>query len=396
MFGIFFAMDELQVAVRNCELEGDDFVDPGELACLIDRLQAKLCRVVVAATRRGDHLLAGQGAVTWVARTCRTSGNAAADRLCVGKQLEELPRVAEAVRSGEIGFQAASVICHLQNRVGEVDARINEETWIDNARALSIKGLRSEAACTWHALDPTGFQAEVENAHERRQLFISECGDMYRIDGWLEVAAGAAVKTAVDALSNRLGEDDDRSPRQRRADALAEMAHHAMDQGTLPRRNGVRPHLAVHTTIEGLKGELGAAASELADGTRISSVTVQRLACDATLHRILKADSMVVDVGRATRTISSSQRRGIRARHRTCGWAGCDRPISWTVPHHIEFWSRGGPTNMRKLLPLCYHHHRLVHEGGWQIVQSVHGCEFIPPDRPVLIKRRWGEHRRAA
>jgi len=26
----------------------------------------------------------------------------------------------------------------------------------------------------------------------------------------------------------------------------------------------------------------------------------------------------------------------------TSSGPGCDRPINWTSPHHIEFWSRGG------------------------------------------------------
>ena len=51
---------------------------------------------------------------------------------------------------------------------------------------------------------------------------------------------------------------------------------------------------------------------------------------------------------------------------------------------------------MSNLLPLCYHHHRLVHEGGWQVVLAGSRVDFIPPDRPVMIRRRWGERRWAA
>ena len=389
-------MQKLLAAVRDFEDEDDDFIDPRALSSVVDRLQAKLCRVVAAATKRGDHLLAGKSATSWVASECQMSKNAAANRLCVGQQLAAMPRVSAALSSGEIGFQAAAVICHLQQRVAEAGGYIDEEAWVENARGFSIKDLADVANSTWHAVDPAGFQAKVEEAHARRQLYISECGDMYRLDGWLELAAGAAVKTAVESLCNRLGEDDMRTPKQRRADAIVEMAHHAMDQGTLPRRNGVRPHLAVHTTIEALKAELGAPASELTDGSAISSTTVQRLACDGTLHRILKADSMVIDVGRATRAVSSPQRRGLKARHRTCAFPECDRQISWTVPHHVEFWARGGPGNLPNLLPLCYFHHRLVHEGGWQVVQVGHGYRFIPPERPMVSRRRWGERRWAA
>jgi len=33
------------------------------------------------------------------------------------------------------------------------------------------------------------------------------------------------------------------------------------------------------------------------------------------------------------------------------------------------------------LLPLCYYHHRLVHEGGWQVLRVGEEVRFIPPDR---------------
>src|SRR5207244_12658629 len=201
---------------------------------------------------------------------------------------------------------------------------------------------------------------------------------------------------AGEALAKPLGADEARTPRQRRADALTELTYHAMEAGTMPRRNGVRPHINVNTTIEGLKGELGAAASELQNGMPISSKTVQRLACDGALARVLTADSQVIDVGRATRAVSPAQWRGLKARHRCCAAPGCDRPINWTSPHHVEFWSRGGKTNLSDLLPLCYFHHRLVHEGGWQVVKAGDGGKFIPPDRVIPARVRGPGVRRAA
>jgi len=211
---------------------------------------------------------------------------------------------------------------------------------------------------------------------------------MYHLTAVVDPVGGAALKSAIDALAKRLGQDDTRTPKQRRADALTEIVCHAMDQGTMPNRSGVRPHITVTTTLDGLKGELGAAASELQTGMPVSSKTVQRLACDGTLARVLKADSVVTDVGRATRSASPAQWRALKARHRHCSGPSCDRPVNWTSPHHIEFWSRGGPSNLSNLLPLCYYHHRLVHEGEWQVVKAADGVRFIPPDRVIARRAR--------
>ena len=109
----------LETAIADFDREADDgFVDTRRLSAAIDRLQGKLCRVVAAARKRGDHLLAGQSACSWVAAQCQMSKTTAADRLCVGEQLRNLPGIAEALSAGQIGYQATAVICHLSEQVG--------------------------------------------------------------------------------------------------------------------------------------------------------------------------------------------------------------------------------------------------------------------------------------
>jgi len=383
-------LERLASVARDFELEADDdFVDPKQLAAVIDRLQGALCKVVDRARKRGDHLLAGQTACAWVSVTCLMSRTAAADRLCVGEQLGHLPRIAAALSSGQIGYQATAVICHLSEQVGEKREYIDQEHWIDYARRFSIKDLRYLTYRAREVWDAEGFEKDNEEDYERRYLHLSELGRMYKLDALLDPQGAAALRAAIDSLNQPLGEDDVRSPKQRRADALVEIVHQALDRGTLPRRHGVRPHINVNTSIEALKGELGTGlveGSELDNGMPVSSKTVQRLACDGTLCRVLKADSVVVDVGRATRAVSPAQWRALKARHRSCAAPGCDRPINWTSPHHVEFWSQGGKSNLSNLLPLCYFHHRQVHEGGWQVVRAGEGVKFIPPDR-VIPKR---------
>lgn len=364
-------------------------LDPEELRSLIDRLEARFAGMVHEATARGDHLVNGHcSAVSWVMDTFTMSQNSASDRLRVGEQLESLPMVDEALKSGEIGYQSAAVICQLRDQLGERGDQLDQEEFIGYARRFSVKGMRDLAAHTRYVIDPEGFERDTEENYEERFLHISEMKGMYHLSGVLDPEGGAALKTAIEALAKKLGPEDGRTPKQRRADGMVELVHHAMDGGTLPRRNRVRPHINLNTTLEGLKAELGAAASELIGGMPISSKTVQRLACDGTLSRILKADSMVVDVGRATRATSPAQSRALKARHRGCAGPGCDRPPSWTHTHHIDFWARGGPSNLPNMLPLCYYHHRLVHEGGWQVVKAGEGVKFIPPDHVIARRAR--------
>src|SRR2546430_3740218 len=210
---MFDELERFEAEVRELQANADlDFVDPRRLSTLVSSLRGTLSQVVHRAKVRGDHLPAGQTACGWVASTCQISPTAAADRLCVGEQLESMPRVAEALGSGEIGYQAASVICHLQKHVNELEVRIDEEMWIGNARRFSIKDLSGIAASTWHAVNPDGFCLDVEENFERRQLFISETAGMYRVDGWLDSEAGTALKSAIEGPAKPPGAGDAPAP----------------------------------------------------------------------------------------------------------------------------------------------------------------------------------------
>src|SRR3989440_12446654 len=328
-------LEKLKAAIRDFQNNAElDFVDAKELSGVVDSLQGTLCTVLNQAKKRGENLLAGQTACSWVAQTCGLTPNAASDRLCVGKQLEAMPLVAEALASGEIGYQATAVVCHFRENLRE-DLRelCYEEQWIGHAKQHTVKNLRWLAEHVRYLLDPESFDHGIEEDYEKRFLYISESSGMFHISGVLDREGGSALRAAIESLAKRIGTGDDRTPKQRRADALVEVAHQAMNQGALPRRNGVRPHITVHTTVEGLKRELGASASELQNGIPVSSKTVQRLACDGALARVLKADSVVVDVGRATRAVSPAQWRGPTGRHPLGAAPGGDRPLNSRSTH---------------------------------------------------------------
>ena len=165
------------------------------------------------------------------------------------------------------------------------------------------------------------------------------------------------------------------------ADALVDVAWHHLDNGLVPQNGSQRTHLQVTTSLETLLGLDGAPAAELEFSLPISAKAVERLACDCSVTRILlDSDSMVIDVGRAKRVISGAQRKALNARDQHCAWPGCDRPSSWTSGHHLKHWIQGGTSDLPNLALLCYRHHWMVHEGGWQLVRTDTGRFLtIPP-----------------
>ena len=390
-------LEMLQAAVRSFLAREARRVDLKEYRAVIDSLDGDFSAVARDAKRSGEHLVAGSiTAASWIARTCGMSVSSAADRVCVGEQLESLPRVAAALSSGEISFQAASTLCHLHERLGEHREGFDEEEMLGYAREFSVFELRKLCRVAWHVANPDGFFKEAEADFSLRSFHLSQMPDgMFAVDGVLDPVGGAALKTAVDVLAKPQGPEDERSARQRRADAVGELAMHAMEQGRLPRRHSVKPHLNLTMTLEGLKGEIGVPPADLDLSVPISIRTAERLACDCTMSRVLLAGSMVIDVGRATRTVSAPTMRALRVRDRGCRFPGCDRQVNWSSPHHIIFWARGGSSKLANLLMLCFFHHRLVHEGGWQVIKVGREFQFLPPDR-VVMRRARGPGRRWA
>jgi len=383
-------LSKLLAAIHEFQARDERRVDVKGLRAGIDALEMEFAGEVREVQRSGDHLVAGNiSAACWISRTCGMSLTSAADRLCVGEQLDSLPKIAQALASGEVSYQSTSVLCHLRDQLGDKRDLFNEDEMLDLARRFSVFNLRKLCNYARHIADPDGFFNEAEENHLRRRLHISLMSDgMHAIDGILDPECGAAVKTALDSLAKPRGPEDDRTHSQRMHDALAEAVHHAMDEGKLPRRNGVKPHVTVTTTLEGLKNEVGAPPADLELSLPISTRTLERIACDCTISRVLLADSMVIDVGRATRVNSAPRRRALRIRDKGCRFPGCDRPVNWSTPHHIVAWSRGGPTDLANEVLLCYYHHRLVHEGGWQVIKAGREFRFLPPERVVMRRAR--------
>jgi hypothetical protein len=318
-------------------------------------------------------------AIDWIRFNCHMTSNAAADLIAVGKNLPRMPETDVAVSRGEIGFAHAKAMARTAAAIG---ATFEEGPLLEKARENSPGKFYYICNHYRHAADRKGFEAEQTELVENRRLWVTSCenGDV-QVYGIFDPEGGAVLRTAWEPLARSSGAGDYRSPEKRFADAAVELAMYALDTGLIPQKGSQRTHLQVTTSLETLRGLPGASAAEMELSLPISSKTVERLACDALITRIvLGSDSMVIDVGRAKRTISGPARKALNVRDGGCTWPGCERPASWTSGHHLKHWIHGGTNEPPNLTLLCYRHHWLVHEGNWQIVRGDDGCMLtIPP-----------------
>jgi hypothetical protein len=208
------------------------------------------------------------------------------------------------------------------------------------------------------------------------------------------------------------------TPAQRRADALLRLAEGWLAHGGGTLAGGERQAIVVHVdaavlagdaavapcgvhAVHGVRGECcgherherhdahdahaaddahAAAAAPLAPrceiehGPAIAAETARRLACDASVVRLVHdAEGRPLEVGRSTRTVPAALGRALRARDDArCRYPGCTHRHALDA-HHIRHWVDGGATGLSNLVLLCRRHHRQVHEGGTRIERLHNG-----------------------
>jgi hypothetical protein len=353
-----------------------------ELRRIIDGLEGAWSRLVAVLDGSGA-LEGGTGA--WLRSACRLSPAAARSRVTLSRRLEDRPAVASALSAGEISVDHARLVTTALDELAAVDQGLASDTeapLVDAARRLDPVRLRREIAHARYALVPEAAADAAELAYQRRRLDVATTFDgTVAVHGTLDPEGGDILLTALAALSGRTGPDDRRSPGQRRADALVELCHRQLDRGDLPSLGGERPHLTVLVPLSALPASsvgsgpgrsragvatsaAGMVAAETSWGSVLGPQTAQRLACDASITRVvLGPDSRPLDVGRRTRLVPPAIRAALLVRDRGCTYPGCDRGPQWTDAHHVRHWSDGGTTSLDNLVLLCRQHHRTVHEG---------------------------------
>ena len=179
---------------------------------------------------------------------------------------------------------------------------------------------------------------------------------------WDDLArsADALVLMARRSLSGRFrgidGSDEDPDPEPR-------------DSAESPEPSGGGHLVMIHVDESALRGKGGA--------SDLPIKTVKRLLCDGPAVGIVEnGNGEPLLIGRKSRTVPTAIRRALDGRDRTCRFPGCSH-TKWLDAHHIRHWTDGGETSLKNLVLLCTHHHRLLHEGGFQMLPREGGSYYF-------------------
>jgi hypothetical protein len=265
-----------------------------------------------------------------------------------------------AWQDGRVSTDQARLLFRLAEAVPDTFVSA-EQALVEIVEPLTVRETATALEYWRQSVDgPDGCDIETELA--RCGVSLSRTiGGMRRLDGWLTTLAGEALEQALQALMPPPADDDSRTPRQRRHDALEDLARGYLDHGATPDVGGEKPHIVVHVDWDALQG-LPGRLHETPDGQVLNLEAIRALACDSSVSRIVFGpDSEILDAGRKTRVWSPAQRRAIVARDRHCTAPGCERPARWCDVHHIDHWADDGETSVDRGRLLCRFHHTLEH-----------------------------------
>ena len=375
------------------EVDPESLTDAA-LAARVRELDVERCRVEAAMARAvavwdARKVWAYDGATSgtaWLAHRCELSRSSAATLVRTARRLESMPTTRAATHTGEIGFAKAVLLAsaaHRSDKTLEVFAQ-HEAVLVDHARRLTVDQTAQMLQHWLLKADPDGAGG---GAGDGDKLHVSSTfAGTTALDALYTSDDGEVVRAAIAHEYERLWRAErasngpTRTPAQRRAAALAEIARRAMGAQV------GRPTIAVTIPFEDLEARSGTGRVD-ETGAAVSAETARRLACDARIVPIvLDGRSEPMDVGRASRVITPAQRRALTIRDRGCVFPGCDRPPGWCDGHHIVHWADGGPTDLANLVFLCDHHHKAMHEGGWTMARAPNGTlTFTRPDGTRLL-----------
>jgi len=377
----------------------------GQLAAHIHAATARWLLLVAEYDRREGWAEWGcKSCAQWLSHTCGLAPSAAREHLRVARRLPELPLIRAAFLRGELSYSKVRALSRVATP--ELDEVLLQIARYATAAQLE-RTLRSYRGVTRRELSPD------EQVHGDRYVVCEwdEDGSLL-LRARLPAEEGALVVRALEAGRDSLrggsepsspdgshGEPSSEgrgvsaeaeAPDASSAEALVLMAETVLDRGVAERCPAESYQVLVHVEAGTLSAprtddEAATGACELDDGPLLDPETARRLACDASVIRILERDGRPLSLGRRTRSVPPALRRALQSRDRCCRYPGCTQRRHLHA-HHIEHWAHGGATELSNLVHLCRFHHRLVHEGGYTLERagSPATLRFRRPDGSVI------------
>ena len=360
-----------------------------ELLEIREQLDAEILRAVGTWDRdRAWEIDGSLSARAWLAYRTPVSDGEAQRLVKNARLVDDHQEIATALADGDITTPHVTAISRATSKERTPLLSGHTQVLIEQARQLPV-GDFTRVMRHWASLaDDQLARESFTRKWDRRHLYAS-----VGLDGWvtgsffLDPVAGTNLLSSLDHEAPPDPDDAPEGPRtlsQRRADALADILSQHIN-GNNPGSNP--PNINTVIDVPSLLGESPDPATTRCEIDGVGPVTctvLEQLCCDARFTRfIMSGPSQILDMGRATRLVTGTQRRALIVRDQHCRFPSCNRPTRWCDVHHIAGWVESlGETNISNLILLCRRHHTLIHNSRWMITRTTNGSyEFTHPAR---------------
>ena len=308
----------------------DDIV---ELEIVSEMVETIRLRKLNAFHRRGGLARTGHASLTsYLIDRCRMAAGRARRLVSLANAARTASMTFVAWQDGRISTGQAQRLLDVSQAVPDAYPEA-EAMLIDAVQGLTVSDTNKAVEYWRQAVD--GPELSIDQELIRRGVSLSRTIlGMSRLGGWMTTTAAEAMFAVFDALMPPPTPDDTRTPRQRRHDALEDLARNLLENTDTPTVGGEKPHINIVCDLDALAGIAGG-LHETERGDVLTVDTIRALACDSSVSRIvLGPESEIIDVGRRTRVIPAATRRAVIARDRHCVWPGCDREPRHCDVHH--------------------------------------------------------------
>jgi hypothetical protein len=310
-------------------------------------------------------------AAAWLAWKQRIPVGVARQRLRHARAIRELPLIKQAWVAGEIDRSHVTTMLGVRTARTEKAFERDHHILVESARSVGFIDFKAHCDRWERIVDADGAERNAEDDHNARELHLSRSfGGMWFGKITLDPISGEIVHTTLQLIERELFEADwaaakerlgreptildlARTPAQRRADALVEMAIRARTAPADGRRPA--PLFNVLVGYETFAGPL----LELFNRTVITPGTAARYLTEADIERVVfDSPSRVIDVGATRRFFTGALHRAVEVRDRQCFHPSCDESPLFPQIDHIHESSKGGPTIQSNGRLACGFHNR--------------------------------------
>jgi len=307
----------------------------------------------------------------WLNMKCGMAPGTAREKLRVANTLFDLPKISGAFQKGDLSYSKARYLSRIATPTTEehlLDFALKATAVQVDRHCMELRNVQRHASTQ-----------DANRLHENRYLSCSPHSDgSVTLSVELPKETAALVMKALEMAVLQLetkdvyeGEEDN-APcdlLQQQADALVEVARSYLAGGS-DGKSCTADHyqVTVHVDENALRGALDENSK-----SDLPIETVRRLCCDSSL--LVATDDKngkTKDISRKHRVVHPSLRRKVMSRDRGCRFPGCTHE-KWLTAHHVVHWADGGETTAENLVMLCSKHHRLLHEGGFEIKPGAGG-----------------------